>query len=297
MTKPILLKFDSLEEEVLFLRSGNKELIEENAKLQEENAKLQVEKARQQGEIDMPSEENKRLVLQSLQPVVLPIGPDTEALMQQIGQLKVEIARLVSQLGQKTVRKNSNNSSIAPSHDIAGKNKSLREPTGKPVGGQPGHVGTTLLHFGAPTETEGLVPGFCNTCGGPLGPGEAVSYDRHQVVDIPPPPPPVCKEYRRYGRWCTCCNAVKLPGFPKEAANHMQYGANIQSMVVYHWQRHILPFGRPRQWFWDVLGIKISKGALENIIRKVAGRLRADKAAFRGVRLRGPRRDGRFRGR
>lgn len=184
MTEPILLKFDTLEEEVLFLRSVYEKLIEDNNRLQEE-------KDRQQGEIDRLSEENKRLMLQSGQPEVFPTSPDAGALRQQVDMLMGENARLVSQLEQKTIKKNSNNSSIAPSHDISRKNKSLREPTGKPVGGQPGHAGTTLLHFGAPTETVGLVADFCDRCGGPLGSGEAFFYDSHQVVDVPPPPPPL----------------------------------------------------------------------------------------------------------
>lgn len=44
-------------------------------------------------------------------------------------------------------------------------------------------------------------------------------------------------------------------------------------MAVYNWQYQYLPFKRLQQWFRDIFGLSISKGTLENMIRRVANRM------------------------
>ena len=186
--------------------------------------------------------------------------------------LKEENSQLKIQLSQLKIKKNSNNSSLPPSQDIARKNKSLRERSGKSVGGQPGHKGTTLLFSETPTETENLEPDYCNRCGTSLTSASGVFTERRQVFDIPPVLVS-CKEYRQFSKECPCCKAKQLAHFPKGVTNYVQYGENIQAMVVYNWQYQYIPFKRLQQSFKDLFGLSISKGTLENIIRKVANRM------------------------
>ena len=63
--------------------------------------------------------------------------------------------------------KNSRNSSIPPSHDYSRppRTQSLREPSNKKPGGQPGHEGKTLEMSGNPDEIIFHIPQFCNCCG------------------------------------------------------------------------------------------------------------------------------------
>lgn len=186
--------------------------------------------------------------------------------------LKTENASLKLQLEQLSVKKTSNNSSLPPSQDIARKNKSLREVSGKPVGGQVGHEGTTLLFSKTPTEIEDLLPAYCNNCGTSLASEMGVFTERRQVFDIPPVAIS-CKEYRQFSKHCPCCNSRQRADFPKGVTNYVQYGENIQTMAVYNWQYQYLPFKRLQQWFRDIFGLSISKGTLENMIRRVANRM------------------------
>ena len=89
--------------------------------------------------------------LVSLRKEVLLLRAENAQLREDNATLKEENGRLKLQLAAIMVRKTSNNSSVPPSQDIARKNRSLREVSGKPVGGQKGHKGTTLLFSETPT--------------------------------------------------------------------------------------------------------------------------------------------------
>ena len=210
--------------------------------------------------------------LVSLRKEVLLLRAENAQLREENATLKEENGRLKLQLAAIMVRKTSNNSSVPPSQDIARKNRSLREVSGKPVGGQKGHKGTTLLFSETPTETEDLVPAYCNNCGLSLASEVGVFTERRQVFDIPPVPIS-CKEYRQFAKECPCCKSRQQAGFPKGVTNYVQYGENIQAMAVYNWQYQYLPFKRLQQWFKDLFGLSISKGTLENMIRRVASRM------------------------
>jgi transposase len=59
----------------------------------------------------------------------------------------------------------SGTSSTPPSQEIGRSSKSLREPSGKPSGGQLGHKGKTLLMTETPDLIKDYIPGFCTQCG------------------------------------------------------------------------------------------------------------------------------------
>jgi transposase len=187
-------------------------------------------------------------------------------------RLKDENTRLKLEIEHLLVKKTSNNSSLPPSQDITRKNKSLREASDKPVGGQVGHKGSTLLFSKAPTEIIDLIPNYCDNCGTSLASKVGVFKERRQVFDIPPVVIN-CKEYRQFSKQCTCCNNRQEAAFPIGVTNYVQYGENIQAMAVYNWQYQYLPFKRLQQWFKDIFGLSISKGTLENMVRRVANRM------------------------
>jgi len=79
-------------------------------------------------------------------------------LKQENAELKLLVSSLQADIAQLMVSRNSKTSSTPPSHDLARKNRSLREKSGKPSGGQKGHKGATLERSQNPDETIEYYP-------------------------------------------------------------------------------------------------------------------------------------------
>jgi transposase len=187
------------------------------------------------------------------------------------GQLSKALAR-VSELEALLLKasgsKNSQNSHLPPSVDIGRKNQSLRPSSDRPVGGQKGHKGHTLKMSAAADVVERLIPSYCNSCGASLADKTFTLQCRRQVIDIPPIVP-VIKEYQSFGTVCNCGHH-QCGIFPSGVENHIQYGPNIQSMVVYKSCYQYLPFHRLSDFFKKICHVNISKGTIENILRRSA---------------------------
>jgi transposase len=115
------------------------------------------------------------------------LSPDVEeliaALRAEIVALRTEVAELKRRLGQ-----DSSTSSKPPSSDgltkkprIAG---SLREPSGKPSGGQKDHKGDTLRQVGEPDRIVRHEALHCRHCQALLGPETARGVEARQVFDL-----------------------------------------------------------------------------------------------------------------
>ena len=191
------------------------------------------------------------------------------------------IAELESLLVTQSVVKTSKNSHIPPSVDLSRKNQSLREKSDKPVGGQKGHRGHTLKMSDKPDAVEKLYPAFCNNCGASLSDAEFDLTGRRQVIDIPPIVP-IITEFQKYSTVCGCGHH-QSGTFPSGVDNHIQYGPNIQSLVVYQSCYQFMPFARLQDFFKKICRVAISKGTIENIIRRSAQKSEGAYEALRQV--------------
>ena len=188
-----------------------------------------------------------------------------------LAEALAEIARLNALLGKKVVKKTSANSHLSPSMDLnrsLEKNRSLRTKSEKPVGGQIGHEGHTLLQSESPDVIVDLVPAYCNACGKSLSEAEFELLGSRQVVDIPPITA-ITTAYRCFGTKCSCGHATK-GSYPSGVAQPIQYGENVQSLSVYLSVFQFVPFGRLQDFFKNVCNLAISKGTIENMIRRTS---------------------------
>ena len=192
------------------------------------------------------------------------------SLCKTIEELVNKIAGLEAELTAIKNKKNSTNSHIPPSQDPhrVKKNQSLREPTDRKVGGQPGHVGTTLT---CSKEVDVIVkhsPSKCGGCNGNLDSNMEYLVGKRQLIDIPPIALQVI-EHQVYKKQCSCGHTT-VSDFPKHVANPVQYGPNVESLIGYLHARQYLPYQRMKELLNDVIGLSISTGGINNVLHRIA---------------------------
>jgi transposase len=149
-------------------------------------------------------------------------------LLQQSEQLQLRIAALEERLNQ-----NSHNSSRPPSADPpTTPSHPKRTPSGRKVGGQPGHVGHTrpLKPLDQIQRVIELRPTSCGLCGALLL-GEDQQPQRHQVTELPRIEPHVT-EYRRHTLTCLACGRETQGACPADMPPG-DFGMRFQATIGY----------------------------------------------------------------
>jgi transposase len=166
------------------------------------------------------------------------------ALQERLVQLEQRVQELEARLAR-----NSSNSGKPPSSDGLSKPspKSLREPSGRKPGGQPGHPGHTLQRVKTPDHIEVHRLEDCPHCGGRgLGREPALDYESRQVFDLPELSLAVT-EHRAEIKGCPHCGQTVGADFPAGVSAPAQYGPRFQSLMVYLNQQQLLPYDRLAQ--------------------------------------------------
>ena len=178
------------------------------------------------------------------------------------------ISLLEAELAIYKNKKNSNNSHTPPSKDenCPKKNQSLREKSDKTPGGQPGHEGKTLECAAFIDTVIHHVPDYCNCCGEDLRNVAEILIETRQVIDIPIIKS-VCTEHRVYQRTCSCGHQMESD-FPFHLKAKVQYGPNVESLAGYLHARQYFPFKRMKEFFTDVMGLPVSVGGIDYILKR-----------------------------
>ena len=214
-------------------------------------------------------------------------GP--EAVIALVEQLLARIAEFSSRLKELEERlaKDSHNSSKPPSSDSFKPNKtrSLRKPSGRKPGGQPGHQGNTLPLVDTPDlVVDHSPPGQCRSCGAALENIPLGGYERRQVFDLPEIKLEVV-EHRAQSKECPCCHQVNKGEFPGGVSNTVQYGKKLKSLGVYLLDYQLLPYERTSQFFEDVFGASLSEGSLHEVVKACyEGLEQTEEAIKEGIR-------------
>lgn len=167
--------------------------------------------------------------------------------------------RLAREAHLATVMKNSQNSSKPPSTDPRERTKSLREQSGKKIGGQVGHPGATKAFVEKPNRLRIHAPEACHFCGSSLGDSEVTGSERRQVYDLPPQKIEVT-EHQAQTRVCNKCGAKNKAGFPAGARSPVQYGQGVRSVAAYLMGYQLLPYDRCAEAMNDLFGCHLSRG-------------------------------------
>jgi transposase len=181
--------------------------------------------------------------------------------------------RRVRQL-EEQIAKDSHNSSKPPSSDGLSKPKpkSLRPPSERPTGGQPGHPGHTLRLVEKPDHTLRHAVERCADCGRSLVQQAPDRVERRQIFDLPEPKLEVTEHQ---GEVKTCaCGRVNRAAFPPEAAAPVQYGPRVKSAAIYLKEYQLLPFNRLTEIMRDLFACdSFSEGTLANLSADCSRRL------------------------
>ena len=224
-----------------------------------------------------------------------PPPPDTQqrtidSLSEDIGRLKRQVSRLKAALSEargevdwlrrrnteldKLVTKDSHNSSRPPSTDPpwAKRTKSLRRPSGRRVGGQPGHAGHTLRLRQKPQHVITHRPLECRHCSGSLVDAQAAGVERRQVVELMRARLRVT-EHRAEVVRCASCGRRTKAGFPAGVTAAVQYGPSIMARALYLHDYQLLPYARAAEAMKELFGCAISAGTLSAAVRRCAAGL------------------------
>ncbi len=166
-------------------------------------------------------------------------------------------------------KKNSNNSHTPPSKDENRpmKNQSLREKSDKKAGGQHGHEGKTLECSAMIDTVVEHKSNYCNCCGQDLTEVSEALIETRQVIDIPVIKS-VCTEHRIYRKTCSCGHNMDS-NFPSHLTAKVQYGAGVEALAGYLHARQYLPYQRMKEFFTDVMGLPVSVGGINHILKRL----------------------------
>lgn len=203
--------------------------------------------------------EEKDQMIASLQATISSLQTSMEEMSQVIAALKEQL------------KKNSNNSSKPPSSDGYRKPspKSLRESSGKKQGGQKDHPGSYLSVCAEPDQVVPHMPSACTSC--PRYEeckGASSVAEQRTVIDIT-----VDVNICAHHALAVDCpiRGISLKGeFPADVRGPLQYGQNLQALVVSLNTVGALGIHRIHEILGSVFNIPLSTGVIATITGRCA---------------------------
>ena len=200
------------------------------------------------------------------------------ALTKQVSELTATVRELnqtIKELEEK-LNKNSKNSSKPPSSDglkkpPVNKDRSLRKSSEKKQGAQPGHDGVHLAIVADPDLTERHMHADCTRCmhrdaclakaciretRHEIDAEVTVNVTAHELVSVPV---------------CPLSGEEKTGAFPADIKAAVQYGKNLQALVVALNTVGAVSINRTHEILSGVFNIPLATGTIKNMVTRCAG--------------------------
>src|SRR3990170_1824690 len=187
---------------------------------------------------------------------------------QALGNLAERIQMLEDQIA-----KNSGNSSKPPSSDgLKKKTQSLRKPSGKKSGGQPGHKGHTLKAVAKPDQVELHRVKDCKHCHASLEEAAVQGHEKRQVFEVPKVRMQVT-EHQAEIKECPSCHQKTTGEYPEAVTQPVQYGSRFKAQLVYFNQYQFVPLERTVEIIEALYGHTVSEASIVEACAQVARRV------------------------
>lgn len=205
-------------------------------------------------------------------------------------QTMEELNQTIKEL-QEQLKMNSKNSSKPPSSDglkkpPVNKNRSLRQSSGKKQGGQTGHQGTNLSIIANPNYVERHMASVCVSC--PYHDTclehACVKETRHvidAVVDVS-----VTAHEQIVVNECPLHGGKKQGSFPNDVKATVQYGSNLNALVVALTTVGAVSINRTHEILGSVFSIPLATGTISNMVSRCAESLSGTKERIRQQMIR-----------
>ena len=199
----------------------------------------------------------------SLKPLVGSLLSKIDELLDQNKALLARIAELEAKLG--TPPKTPDNSSLPPSK---GQKANATEPATGKKQRRKGHPGVARALCPNPDATRDIFAVRC-ACGVPVLPADQVLAHAYDHVDLPPIMP-VTTRINLHRAQCPCCNKTVTAKPPTDMAPGSPFGPGIVSIAAYLHGCQMVSYNRLVEVFDGLLGLKISEGAIANMLARLA---------------------------
>ena len=210
----------------------------------------------------MPPETIDSLDKDSLKPLVLALLKQNDELLAQIKTLLARIAELEARAGQPP--KSPTNSSLPPSR---GHKANVAAAAAKKKG-RKGRPGVARALCPAPDETRDIYAERC-ACGAALRQADQVLAHAYDHVDLPPIKP-VTTRINLHRGTCPCCKQRVAAKPPADMAPGSPFGPGIASVVTYLHGCQMVSYSRLTEVLDGLLGLKLSEGAIANMLARTA---------------------------
>jgi transposase len=182
----------------------------------------------------------------------------------QIEELTTRITALEAKLGAPP--KGPGNSSLPPSQG-----HKANKPSGSGGGKKPrrghGRGGRKLAEN--PDQRIAAKPTRCPHCRAGLAAAGEKLHALYDKIELPPVSP-IVTQVSLYGADCPCCGKHVVAPAPEGLEPGSPFGASVAAWAVYLRYQHAIGYERLTKLFAELFGLRISEGALANLLCRVA---------------------------